>query len=273
MNPGGDALSNKEIAHVFQKYGKLKHKPIAMYYTNVLPSGKVRHQRTIIGRCIPPFAFKASRKGGTSLLEAGRGCPGGLWWAGFSKVAPKGLANFLAHGREGSFGDRAEHFKRNVKLAAGVFKAPGPVEQPPGNKYISFQRLEDIPDDVKIEFVLFFTNPLGIARLVTLCHYGHPEHSIVRAPGGSGCMSVLNHPLQLKPAPEPDAVMGIWDLFARKSMPRNILSLAVRRWFAEEMAKDIPSSFMNQLAPFTTKGELTLLFKKLRRKIQQRKEK
>lgn len=266
-------LSNKDIAHLFQKHGNLKHKPVGMFFSEALPAGKIRYQGTVINRCIPQHALTAARKGGISIIEAGRGCPGGQWWSGFSNGAPKGLANFLAHGREGSFGGRGEHFKKDVKIAAGVFKEPGPVKHPPDAKYVAYQRLEEIPDEINIEFVLFFTNPMGMAELITLCHYGRHVPSMVRAPGGSGCMSVLNFPLQLKREPEPDAVMGIWDLFARRSLPKNLLSFAVRRWFAEAMAKDIPGSFMTRAHPYTTVGEFSLLFKKIKNKITKRKNK
>ena len=186
--------------------------------------------------------------------------------AGLRNRAPKGLAIFLANGRTGYFGGRAERFKKDVRTAGRIFQEPGPVKQPQGAKFFIFQRLKEIPEETKIEYILFFGNPKTISKLITLCNYGHHKTDLVRAPAGSGCMSVLNFPLQLAPEPEPDAVLGFWDLFARSSMPRNTLTLAVRYWFAENMAKDIPNSFLAHKAPFTILGELKLLLNKMKKR-------
>ena len=260
-------LTNEEIYQRFSKYIKLKYKPLGMYFSDILPEGKIHRQGKILKFCVVEHVFRAANRGGISILDKDHGCPGGRWWTGFSKVAPRGLAGFLANGRDGSFGGRAERFKKNVKVAVGVFKEPGPVKQPKGANFIIYQRLKNIPDSQHLEFILFFANPMQTAKLITLCNYGQHVQDLVRAPGGSGCMSVLNHPLQMKEAPEYDAVLGVWDLFARSRLPKNVLSLAVRPWFAREMARDIPGSFLGHDAPFTTKGELKLLFKKLKEKL------
>ena len=252
-------LSNSEISQIFKKYLKLRYKPVGMYFSSELPKGKLRYQHQLLYRCITKHAFNASRFGGSSILQADQGCVGGQWWAGFRKRAPKGLAIFLTKGRRGYFGGRGERFKKDVRTAGRVFKEPGPVKHPDGTKYIIYQQLRKIPEDVKIEFILFFANPKEISELVTLCNYARHETNLVRAPGGSGCMSVLNHPLQLAQEQEPDAVLGFWDLFARRYMPKNILSLAIRPWFAEDIAIDIPESFLAYPSPYTIKGELRRL--------------
>ncbi|NHJ05119.1 MAG: hypothetical protein EAX90_09860 [Candidatus Heimdallarchaeota archaeon] len=257
-----EKLTNREIHFLFKKYLKLKSHPLGMYFSEQSPSGRKRKQYRLYNRCIVKHVYKAARYGKSSIIQADKGCIGGQWWSGFRRRAPKGLAIFLANGRKGIFGNRAEHFKKNVKTAGGVFKEPGPVNIPMEKNYIIFQRLEEIPNNIKIEFILFFAKPKTIAKLITLCNYAHHKTNLVRAPGGSGCMSILNFPLQLAPKPEPDAVLGFWDLFARSSMPRNIFSLAVRHWYAEDMAKDIPNSFLGHKAPYTIMGELKLFIEK-----------
>ena len=259
------SLPNAEIGRRFETYGKLKYKPLGVYFSENLPKGTIRRQHTILNRCIPVHALKAAYSGKISIISAEQGCLGGRWWAGFSKP-PKGLAVFVSQGREKVFGGRAERYKKTAALVAGLMRDPGPVKQPPGNKYIVFQRLREIPDNIKIEFVLFFASPTEMASLVTLCYFSHNEDNIIRAPTGSGCQSILSFPMVMQDAPEPDAVMGLWDLFARRSLPQNILTLAIRRWYAEEMAIDIPQSFLAHAAPFTLKGELILLLRRLRKK-------
>ena len=78
-------------------------------------------------------------------------------------------------------------------------------------------------------------------------------------------MSVLNFPLQLAQEPEPDAVLGFWDLFARRYMPKNVLSIAIRPWFAEDLAKDIPESFLAYQDPYTLKYEVRRFFERRKR--------
>jgi hypothetical protein len=226
----------------------------------------------VFNRCLPRQAFFAAARGTTSVLSAGYGCPGGLWWSGFSKYPPRGITVFLSEGgRLDCFGGRGEHLKKNAARAAHVIKYPGPVKQPAGTQYIAFQRLKEIPDDQKIEFILFFVKPDDMGNLINLLHFDRDENNFVRSPGGSGCQSILNFPLLMKQAPEPDAVMGFWDPVARRHLPKNLMSLAVRRWLVESIARDMPETFLAHPAPFTIKGELALLVKKLKHKILEKK--
>lgn len=263
--------TNAAIAQRFEKYMNLKYKPLGVYFSETLPAGKIRVQHMIFDRCVPVHAFKAATSNKISILDAQNGCQGGRYWTGFTKP-PKGLACFLSNGGSDKvFGGRGERFKKNAAFGAGMMKDPGPVKQPPGTKYIVFQHLHDIPDTVKIEFVLFFCNPTKMAEFATLVHYAQKQRTIIRAPAGSGCQSLVNFPLLMKEEPEPDAVMGLWDLFARRFLPKNILSLAMRRWFAANLAADIPQSFLAHVSPFTLEGELVWIFGRIKKWWQGRK--
>jgi uncharacterized protein (DUF169 family) len=255
-------LSNKEIAEQFKKYMKLKYHPLGMYFSNYLPEGKNRTQGKIMRRCIVGHIFKAAKRGGSSIIKAGAGCPGGQFWSGFRKAVPNGWIHFITHGKEDVMGGRAEHFKKNIKTAVKTIKDPGPVELPAQTEYIVYQSLEEVSNEEEIEFILFFIKPDDMAKLITLLNYGRHIPNAVKASAGSGCMSVLNHPLEMKKKPEVEGIMGIWDIFARRTVPRNILSLALRRWIVEEMALNMPESFLNYPAPFTPKGETIRFFKK-----------
>ncbi|HME52812.1 MAG TPA: DUF169 domain-containing protein [Candidatus Lokiarchaeia archaeon] len=265
-------LTNAEISRLFEKYAKLKkYKPLGVYFSNNIPEGKIRLARNVFNRCIPRMAFKASAKGKPSVIGADYGCPGGLWWAGLKKYPPRGITVFLADGgRPDCFGGRGERMKKTPALGAGVIKNPGPVKLPDGTRYVVFQRLRDIPDATKIEFVLFFANTPVMANIVPLLNYSRDIPGVVRAPAGSGCMSVLNFPLLMKEEPEVDAVLGLWDWLSRRGLPKNILTLAIRRWFAQDVARDLPNSSLGHPAPFTIRGELILLWQKLRRKMQEK---
>ncbi|MHA1266075.1 MAG: DUF169 domain-containing protein [Candidatus Helarchaeota archaeon] len=259
------SLTNKEIADRFTKYMKLRFQPLGMYFSSRRPLRKVRSQGMILNRCIVGHVFKAAKRGGISLIEAGKGCPGGQFWAGFRKKIIKGWAHFITKGKPNVLGGRAERFKKDVNVAVKILREPGPLNRPEGANYIIYQPLKEIPDEQKIEFVLFFVNPKRMAELITLANYARHAPYLVKAPSGSGCMSILNYPLLMRNAPEPDAVMGIWDLFARQLLPPDTLSLALRRWMVEEMAQDIPESFLAYTPPFTFWGELKRFFKKLKR--------
>jgi len=267
-------LSNAEISQLFEKYAKLKKfKPIGVYFSEILPEGKIRLAQNIFNRCIPRLAFKASAKGKASVISANYGCPGGLWWSGLAKYPPRGIAAFVSTGgsRE-CFGGRAEHMKKSPALGAAVIKNPGPAKLPEGTRFIVFQRLRDIPDTTKSEFVLLFANTPTMANLISFLSYSRPIPNVVRAPAGSGCQSVLNFPLLMKDEPEVDAVLGPWDALARRGLPKNILSLAIRRWFAEDLARDLPDSFFGHPAPFTIRGELLLLWQRFKNKKRDRHE-
>jgi len=265
MNDQNPQLTNLEIANRFQKYLKLSYYPLGMYFSDTIPSGKVRTQGKLHGRCIVNHVFKAAKNGGISLLKEGIGCIGGQFWAGFRKKLPHGWALFLSKGRKDILGGRAEHYKKDVNVAVGMIRDPGPIKRPNGTSYIIYSPLKDILDKQDIEFILFFVNPDKMAELISLANFARHNPYLVSAPAGSGCMSILNFPLKMKSAPEPDAVMGIWDLFARRSIPEHLLTLAVRRWLIEEMALNIPESFLAYTPPFTLRGELLLLLKKLKK--------
>jgi uncharacterized protein (DUF169 family) len=256
-----ERISNFDIAQTFKKYMKLKYHPLGVYFSDTKPENKVRIQGRIINMCITKHAFKAAKYGRMSIVQKGCGCVGGQWWSGFSPRAPKGLTFFLSKGREGIFGGRAERYKKDTKVASRLFKDPGPVILDQNTRYIVFRRLKEIPDEQEIEYVLFFIEPTNIAQFSTIANYSRHIPNVFRAPAGSGCMSILNYPLLMEEE-EPDAIMGIWDMFARRFLPKNILSLSIRRWFAEDLANDIPESFLAYSKPYTLKGELKRLFKK-----------
>ncbi len=263
--------TNAEIARRFEKYMKLKYKPLAVYFSETLPTGKIRVQHMLFNRCVPVHALKAATSNKISILNAQQGCLGGRYWTGFTKP-PKGLALFLSNGgNDKYFGGRSERYKKNPAYGAAIMKDPGPAKQPPGTKYIVFQHLHDIPDPVKIEYILFFCTPSEMAKFATLVHYAHKVWSIIRAPAGSGCQSLVTFPLLMKEEPEPDAVMGLWDLLARRLLPKNILSLAMRRWFVANIAADIPQSFLGHVSPFTLQGELIWIWGRIKKWWQGRK--
>ncbi len=246
---------------------KLSYLPLGVYFSESKPEGKIRSQGKLINRCIVNHVFKAAKNGKISLIQKGIGCPGGLYWAGLRKKIIKGWASFITKGKDTVLGGRAEHFKKDAKVAVQMLRDPGPVNLPEGANYIIYRPLREIPDTQLIEFIVFFVNPKGMAQLITLCNYGRHVPYMVRAPSGSGCMSLLNYPLELKHEPEPDAVMGIWDLYAITTIPKNLLTLTLRRWYVEEMAQNIPESFLTHTPPFTTWGELKLFFKKVKKRI------
>ena len=157
-----------------------------------------------------------------------------------------------------------------MNVAVRMIQDPRPLIQPEGTDFIIYRPIKEIPDDQPIEFVLFFVNSKKLAKLITLCNYARHEPYMVSAPAGSGCMSILNYPLLMKKAPEPDAVMGVWDLNAIRSLPKNTLSLAFRHWFVEDMAADIPESFLAHTPPFTFWGELKLFFSKIKKRLRKR---
>ncbi|NVM29978.1 MAG: DUF169 domain-containing protein [Candidatus Helarchaeota archaeon] len=258
-------LPNREIAKRFEKYVKLLYMPLGMYFSETKPPGKVRRQRMIINRCIVGHVFKAAKWGGSSIIMKGAGCPGGQFWAGFRKKIIRGWASFLTKGRPDVLGGRAERMKKDVNVATRIIKEPGPIALPEGTNFIVYRPLREIPDDQPLEFILFFVDPERMAKLITLCNYARHAPYMVRAPAGAGCMSILNFPLLMKKAPEPDAVMGVWDLYSRMSIPHHILTLTIRRWLVEDMALDIPESFLAHTPPFTVWGEIKHFFKKLKR--------
>lgn len=259
------SLTNSEIAHRFIKYVDLTYYPLGVYFSETVPSGKVRRQRLIRNRCIVGHVFKAAKWGGSSIIMKGKGCPGGQYWSGFRKTIIKGWASFLTKGNPKVLGGRAERMKKDVNVATKIIREPGPVVLPEGTNYVVYQPLQEISDEQELEFILFYVDPEKMAKLITLCHYARHAPYMVSAPAGSGCMSILNFPLLMKKAPEPDAVMGVWDLYARMSIPHQSLTLAIRRWLVEEMALDIPESFLAHTPPFTFKGELIRFFKKLKK--------
>ncbi|MBD3229393.1 MAG: hypothetical protein GF329_14505 [Candidatus Lokiarchaeota archaeon] len=255
-------LTNLEISKEFKKYLNMRYKPLGMYFSDTLPEGKKRTQGKIFGRCMVGHVFKAAKSGGSSIIQKGKGCPGGLFWAGFRKKIIRGWVYFISHGHDDILGGRAEHFKKNGNVAVQSIKDPGPINLPENVKYIIYRRLKQIPDSQDIKFVLFFVKPNNLAKLISLINYARHAPNIITASAGSGCMSILNYPLEMKKYPNPDGIMGVWDLYARKTIPKNVLTLALRLWMVKEMAVNMSESFLAHTPPFTVKGEIIRFFKK-----------
>jgi hypothetical protein len=109
-------------------------------------------------------------------------------------------------------------------------------------KYVIFMPLEMVKDE-KPESIVFFVNPDQISALVVLANYGRAKNDNVIAPWGAACQTVL-FSYNEGEKENPRAILGYFDLAARKHVDKNILSFTVPYKMFLELEGNVEGSFL-----------------------------
>jgi hypothetical protein len=92
--------------------------------------------------------------------------------------------------------------------------------------------------------VIFFATPDVLSGLFTLANYAWDEPNGVICPMGSGCSSIVYHPMQELANPKPRSVMGMLDVSARPHVPEGVMTLAIPFEPFAEMVANMDESFL-----------------------------
>ncbi|MBN2079352.1 MAG: DUF169 domain-containing protein [Spirochaetes bacterium] len=213
--------------------------PVCFFYTDSAAPEDVaateHPDRCIIGNIV------RVREGRPYVYDAkSPGCPGGKRYSGFTrKLRPK-FEYFLSCGIPGEL--EGERYKKSPELVTELLERYPPRDAT--GKYLVFKRLDRLAPGDEPLAAIFFAAPDALSGLFTLANYDRVDANGVIAPMGSGCSSILYHPLVEADSNDPRCVLGMFDVSARPSVPGNTLTFTVPWKKFEAMARDMDESFL-----------------------------
>lgn len=146
--------------------------------------------------------------------------------------------------KAGGFLASEEKYKENIAYGNEFYNQIKAEE--PRKKYLILSKLEQIKDNISIEVVNYWVNPLGLSGLVTLSNFDSPENNNVTVPFASGCQSMWTIPYKEKNKKQPRATVGALDPAMRKYIASNTILFSVPSIRFKSMAENIKKSFASE---------------------------
>jgi uncharacterized protein (DUF169 family) len=229
---------------------KLKGHPVAVILSDHKPVDGIQFKENIWG-CVASMLSASASKGKTAFFDRkSYGCIGGGVGLGFGNTYEGfPIEHLLSNGQKES----VDGTRRTRKLAEGEHYIKTPelakkfVECLPlrnvKEEFVIFKPLELVAVGEEPESVVFFVNPDQLSALVVLSNYGRETTDNVIAPWAAACQSVLfSYKEEAKELPR--AIIGFFDLAARKHVDKNILSFTIPYKMYLEMEGNVGGSFL-----------------------------
>ncbi|MHB0867648.1 MAG: DUF169 domain-containing protein [Thermoleophilia bacterium] len=206
--------------------------PTALYFAATTPVSAVV-PRDHAWTCV--FALMKQIQSGTpaAFSAANPGCVGAASYLGFNTVPVVPAALFLSH---------KERLKKDAGLAAAFYNSVEPARA--RDEHLVLSRLDEIPDDGKVEVVNLWLNAQSISAMHALANYDRPTNDNVIMPFASGCQSIWTIPYKEKRKEFPKAVVGSLDPTVRKFLPGDVISFSAPANRFITMCANIEGSFM-----------------------------
>jgi len=229
---------------------KLKGHPVAVILSDDKPQDGIQFKENIWG-CVASMLSASASKGKTSFFDRKTyGCVGGGVGLGFGNtyedfpieyLLSTGKKEYVDGTRRTRKLEEGEHYIKTPELAMKF------VECLPMRsvkfEYVIFKPLELVNNEEIPESVIFFVNPDQLSALVVLANYGRKSNDNVTAPWSAACQSVLFSYYEGDNT-NPRAIIGYFDLAARKHVGKNILSFTVPYKMFLEMEGNVEESFL-----------------------------
>jgi uncharacterized protein (DUF169 family) len=236
---------NSKIAEAIQ----LKGYPVAVILSDNKPDSGTQFRENIWG-CVASMLAASALKGRTACFDRKTyGCVGGGVGLGFGNTYEGfPIEHLLSNGKK----DFVDGTRRTKKLEEGehYLKTPELAQQfveclPMRNvkeTYVIFKPLEQVTDE-KVESIVFFVNPDQLSALVVLANFGRAKIDNVIAPWAAACQSIL-FAYEEEENELPRAIIGYFDLAARKHIDKNLLSFTIPYKMFVEMESNVEGSFL-----------------------------
>ncbi len=224
----------------WEKYFHGAELPITFYYTSDEGRGQTVAPPANGHRCMVSL-LEMARKGRAICLDAEAvACPGGKRYCGFSETVMPDFEYFLSCGISGKLeGERYKKSPETVREAMKqlpTFRAPSP--------YIVFKRWDMLDETDNPAVAIFFAPPDVLSGLFTLAGFDETDPNAVIAPFGAGCATIVQYPYLERDTDRPRAVIGMFDVSARPSVPQDTLTFAVPMTKFASMVADMDQSFL-----------------------------
>jgi len=233
------AQFSPEAWNRFREVLGLKESPLGVYYTNEKPEGVSPQPGVHV--CMIGLLKKARQRGKTVYFDKSHwGCPGGGYYMGFLASPMPKIEYFLSCGIPGEL--NGERYVKTPELARQFFERMKPMPAP--STYCVFQPVERFQDGERPEIVCFFATPDILSGLFTLTNYALERTDGVYTPFGSGCSSILTHPLKEADREDPRAILGMFDVSARPMVESDILTLSMPWGIFLKLLENVDESFL-----------------------------
>lgn len=166
-------------------------------------------------------------------------CGGGKRYLGFAEQINNRFEYFLSNGEDGGM---CERYKQSPQLVTNMLNII-PLLPIPGDNLI-FKRWDKLEEEDEPQFVIFFASPDVLSGLFTLANFDNNREDAVIAPFGAGCTSIVYYPYREYLQKGDRAVMGLFDLSARKCIKENILSFSMPIGRFLQITDEMEESFL-----------------------------
>ncbi len=168
------------------------------------------------------LARKKKKAAWVSLEESG--CMGGGFYTGMYRPYMEMNVAYVSTGVPGTPME-GEHYMPSPEAMRAFLEASTPPA--PTGKYCVFKPLEQFTGAEPPLVVIFFARPEVMAGLHSLAGYATGDYNAVVAPFGAGCTSIFAWPLVYQQNGEERAVLGGFDLSARKFQKTDELTFSM----------------------------------------------
>jgi len=234
-----DMALHTDFTAKWKKYFNGAELPMVFFYTDDI--GDVRKAKTSSGhRCF--ISDLANVRKGTPLAfdKESVVCAGGKRYLGFSHTIMPKFEYFLSCGIPGKM--EGERYKKSPEIVQEMQKHFKEITAPA--EYIVFKRWDAVTEDDDPAVVVFFATPDVLSGLFTLTGFDEVDGNRVFTPFAAGCGSIVLHPYLECESESPRAVIGMFDVSARPSVPKDTLSYAVPMKKFETMIENMDESFL-----------------------------
>ena len=228
---------------------KINNSPVAVILTNEKPEVGIQFKESTWG-CVASM-MSAVSTGKTAYFDQSTfGCIGGGTGLGFgNQYGEFPIEKFLADGFEDFESESGKNIAgregENYCKASDIAKAF--VDNLPMRDitydYVVLKPLEIVSEMENVSQVIYFVNADRLSALVVLANFGREDSNSVIAPFCAACQSIL-YGYNENEKVFPRAIIGFFDISARKYVDNNTLTFTMPYKMFLEMESNVDESFL-----------------------------
>ena len=190
--------------------------------------------------CAIGHLWRARKKKAVAYFSAERyGCLGCAFWMGFNKPQVETIIHYVSTGIPGHM--EGECYCDSPDRLRKIFEDLDP--EPAPGKFCVFKPLSQFGEGETPLFVTVFDRPEAIAGIHQMATFVTGDPLSVVSPWSAGCGSLVAWPMAFKARGENRAVLGGWDISARKFYKGDEITLTLPMAMFEQMVARYGESF------------------------------
>jgi uncharacterized protein (DUF169 family) len=191
--------------------------------------------------CVIGNIWRARKKKTAAYFSASRfGCPGAAFWLGYMKPQTETIIHYVSTGiPERLHGEFYCDSPDNLRRIFENIDPPAATRQ-----FCVVKGLRLFEEHEEPQLVAFFSRPETLCGLHQLAMFVTNDPEVVRSPWGAACTSLVTWPFKYLAGGEHKAVLGGWDISARKFFKTDELSFTVPFAMFGQMLERFEESFL-----------------------------